>query len=176
MCVLVHPHGLTPVGTTDSGRRGVASTCAHTCRAEYALKRLRREEPSITSHRLNSRNVGCTRGWAEGDGAAAASAGVLGPVGALLRGPAAPPERGASPPSQTPSQMDSQDAESGTARAEDRVPVPGGRGGPLAVPQGTGGGLPVSGQRQRQRRKRSSAGKLTPAAACCCSASTLERV
>lgn len=40
MCVLVHPHTLMPVGSTDSGRiRGVSSTCAHVCRGEYARLR-----------------------------------------------------------------------------------------------------------------------------------------
>lgn len=40
MCVLVHPHTLMPVGSTDSGRiRGVSSTCVHICRVEYARLR-----------------------------------------------------------------------------------------------------------------------------------------
>lgn len=40
MCVLVHPHTLMPVGSTDSGRiRGVSSTCVHVCRGEYACLR-----------------------------------------------------------------------------------------------------------------------------------------
>lgn len=64
MCVLVHPHTLMPVGSTDSGRIwGVSAACVHICRGEYARLRGRDSgEWSIIPHRLNFRNVGCTHG------------------------------------------------------------------------------------------------------------------